>query len=326
MPVTASAPGKLMLFGEHAVVYGYPCIVTAVDLRYSVTVERVPSPTIAIDTPVMRKFGQHFSAPMETVLRQSQYPRAAAFVLSAVKQFHQRYPFEGGLSIQTDGPEISYGLGSSSAVTVASIAALAELFKLTVSSREAFTMSVDAVLEVQGKGSGFDVASAIYGGTLYFEKGGEKIEPIAVPELPIVIGFSGDKVSTTNLIEQVAGLKARHPETVVGIFEVIREIVRQAQRYLDKRDWARLGDLMNINQGLLDGLGVSTPQLAAQIFAAREAGALGAKLSGAGGGDCMFALVDPDKKQQVSEAIEKAGGYLVGLDTGVDGVRIGSIR
>ena len=315
-----------MLFGEHAVVYGYPCIVTAVNLRYSVTMERVQGPTIAIDTPVMRKFGQHFSAPIDTILRQTQYPRAAAFVLAAVKRFHNQYPFEGGLTIQTDGPEISYGLGSSSAVTVASIAALAELFKVTVSSAEVYTMAVDAVLEVQGKGSGFDVASAIYGGTLYFEKGGKVIEPLEVPELPIVIGFSGDKVSTTNLIDQVAGLKARHPETVEGIFEVMHEIVWQASRFLDIQDWESLGDLMNINQGLLDGLGVSTPQLAKQIFAARKAGAFGAKLSGAGGGDCMFALVDPGKKQQVSEAIEKAGGNLVGLNTGVNGVRIGSIR
>ncbi|HSG26571.1 MAG TPA: mevalonate kinase [Anaerolineales bacterium] len=326
MPVTASAPGKLMLFGEHAVVYRYPCIVTAVDLRYSVTVEQVADPIITIDTPVMRKYDQSFSAPIETILRQTNYPKAAAFVLAAVKQFHNRNPFDGGLSIRTDGPEVSYGLGSSSAVTVASIAALAEQFKVTAPLGEIYTMAVEAVLEVQGKGSGFDVASAVYGGTLYFAKGGREIEPLEVPDLPIVIGFSGDKVSTTNLIDQVSGLMARNPETVEGIFKVMNEIVWQAQRFLDLQDWAGLGDLMNINQGLLDALGVSTSQLAKQVFAARKAGAFGAKLSGAGGGDCMFALVDPGKKQAVCEAIEESGGILVSLDTGVNGVRIEPIQ
>jgi len=322
MPAAASAPGKLMLFGEHAVVYGFPCIVTAVDLRYSVAVERVPASTVAVDTPVMRKYGQSFSAPMETILGQTDPPKAAAFVLAAVKCFHRQYPFDGGLTIQTDGPEVSYGLGSSSAVTVATVAALAELFEVTVTGREMYTMALDAVLEVQGKGSGFDVAAATFGGTLYFEHGGKVIESLEVPELPIVIGFSGDKVSTTNLIEQVAGLRERHPETVDGIFDVIHEIVWHAKRFLDTKDWAGLGDLMNINQGLLDALGVSTPQLAKQIFAARKAGAFGAKLSGAGGGDCMFAMVDAVKKPQVSEAIETAGGQIVGIKTGVDGVRI----
>jgi len=311
-----------MLFGEHAVVYGYPCIVTAVDLRYAVTVERVADSTIAIDTPVMQKYGQSFSAPMETILDQTKYPKAAAFVLAAVKQFYNRHPFDGGLIIRTEGPEVSYGLGSSSAVTAASMAALAGLFNISIPLRKMYRMAADAVLEVQGKGSGFDVASAIYGGTLYFEKGGQEIELLEVPELPIVIGFSGDKVSTTNLIDRVAGLMARNPETVEGIFNVMHEIVWHARRFLETRDWERLGDLININQGLLDALGVSTPQLTKQVFAARHAGALGAKLSGAGGGDCMFALVEPGKKELVCEAIEESGGVLVSLQTGADEVRI----
>ena len=89
MQVTASAPGKLMLFGEHAVVYGHPCIVTAVDLRYSVSVERTTHAAIAIETPIMRKYKQSYSAEMETVLEQTEYPRAAAFVLASIKHFYK---------------------------------------------------------------------------------------------------------------------------------------------------------------------------------------------------------------------------------------------
>jgi mevalonate kinase len=129
------------------------------------------------------------------------------------------------------------------------------------------------------------------------------IETVELADLPVVIGFSGDKVSTTNLIERVAERKSKNPEQVEGIFKQIEKLARKAKDLLLEREWAQLGYLLNQNQDLLDSLGVSTPQLSKQIIAAREAGAFGAKLSGAGGGDCMFALVDPLKKQLISQEI-----------------------
>ena len=322
MGVTASAPGKLMLFGEHAVVYGYPCLVTAVDLRYQVSVQPEPQEEVLVETPVLRKYNQPFAAPMQEVLSQPSLPKAVAFVLAAVRQFNAQYPLEGGLKISTDGPEVSYGLGSSSAVTVATVAALAGLFQVNLTHEEIYTMATDAVLEVQGKGSGFDVAAAVYGGTLYFEQAGKVIEPLELAELPVVIGFSGDKVSTTNLIEKVAELKESQPELVEGIFDLIGKLVRQARDLIEKGDWSRLGELMDLNQGLLDALGVSTLQLSKQILQARHSGAYGAKLSGAGGGDCMFALADVEKIPAVSKGIEQAGGLIVPIGLGAEGVRI----
>jgi len=322
MGVTASAPGKLMLFGEHAVVYGYPCLVTAVDLRYQVSVQPEPQEEVLVETPVLRKYNQPFAAPMQEVLSQPSLPKAVAFVLAAVRQFNAQYPLEGGLKISTEGPEVSYGLGSSSAVTVATVAALAGLFQVNLTQKEIYTMATDAVLEVQGKGSGFDVAAAVYGGTLYFEQAGKVIEPLELAELPVVIGFSGDKVSTTNLIEKVAELKESQPELVEGIFDLIGKLVRQARDLIEKGDWSRLGELMDLNQGLLDALGVSTLQLTKQILQARHSGAYGAKLSGAGGGDCMFALADAGKIPAVSKGIEQAGGLIVPIGLGAEGVRI----
>ncbi len=322
MRVTASAPGKLMLMGDHAVVYGYPCLVTAVDLRYQATVEKHLGTQILLETPMMRKNERKFEISKDALLNRSDFPRAAAFVLAAVRSFYQRYPFEGGLKIRTDGPIISYGLGSSSAVTAATVAALTALHHFSVPNQTLFEIAFDAVLEVQGKGSGFDVASAVYGGTLFYEQGGEVIEPIAVGDLPVVIGFSGEKVSTTDLVEQVSQLKSRNPETVDGIFNMIGKLVRKARYSIESQDWQTLGDLLNLNQGMLDALGVSTLQLSKQIIAAREAGAYGAKLSGAGGGDCMFALAEPGIEHGVSEGIENAGGEIVRIRTGVSGVRI----
>ena len=322
MNITASAPGKLMLLGEHAVVYGYPCIVTAVDLRFSVTIEKDPRVQISVDTPILRKSGQPFASSMRYILDQTTYPRAVAFVLAAIKRFYSLYPFEGGLKIVTAGPEISYGLGSSSAITVATVAALAELNQVKLTPQEIYSIAVEAVLKVQGKGSGFDVAAAVYGGTLYFEQGGKVIETIQHKDLPVVIGFSGDKVSTTNLVKGVAVLKERYPDHVEGIFNLIGKIVREGRTRLETGEWAHLGDLINLNQGLLESLGVSTLQLARQIYAARDQGAYGAKLSGAGGGDCMFALVAEEKREAVSWGIEQAGGVIVPNALNADGVRI----
>jgi len=95
---------------------------------------------------------------------------------------------------------------------------------------------------------------------------------------------------------------------------------------LEKGNWPRVGELMNINQGLLEALGVNTRELSSLIHACREAGAFGAKLSGAGGGDCMIALIDNQIKVKVGEAITDAGGRVLRVKLGAEGVRDESNR
>jgi mevalonate kinase len=103
---------------------------------------------------------------------------------------------------------------------------------------------------------------------------------------------------------------------------MLGDISVQARTEMLQANWPAVGDLMNIHQGILDGFGVNTPQLANLIFAARSAGALGAKLSGAGGGDCMFALVESDNAVAVASGIEQAGGLPVKFAPHAVGVRI----
>jgi mevalonate kinase len=103
------------------------------------------------------------------------------------------------------------------------------------------------------------------------------------------------------------------------------DVVVAAREAMLAGDWATVGDLVNIHQGLLDSLNVNSPQLANLIFSARDAGALGAKLSGAGGGDCMFAIVDAETRSSVASAIQQEG-TLVEVETGVPGVRIETSR
>ena len=323
MRVTASAPGKLVLMGDHAVVYDRPCLVTAVDIRYRVTVERIASSEIVIDTPDLRTRGELRHLALNDL--GSLAERETVFVEEAIAQVCSAYDIQFGLRINTDGPAISYGLGSSSAITVATVAALLELIGVDATAQEIFDLAYGAVLAVQqGRGSGVDLAAAVVGGTVYYLKGGKTLEMVPISEpLPLVIGYSGEKVGTTGLIGQVAQLHERQPALIDGIFDLMGDAVDATRQAILAGDWATLGDLVNIHQGLLDSLNVNSTQLATLIFAARDAGALGAKFSGAGGGDCMFAVVEPGTRENVEAAIRRHG-TLVEIKTGVPGVRIES--
>jgi mevalonate kinase len=316
--VTASAPGKMVLFGDHAVVYHRPCLVTAVDIRYRVMMEQSANAIIEINTPELQQRGEVRQVAVEAINRLD--AAATVFVEAAIAQVFQRYQQFAGLKIATDGPEISYGLGSSSAVTAATVAALLELLDIEAAPRDIFDLSYAAVLAVQGKGSGADLAAAVYGGTVHYVKGGKTLEQLPIDEpLPFLIGYSGAKVSTTNLIGQVAQLRKRQPSFINRIFDLMADIVKEARKAMVAGDWLTVGELATIHQGLLDSLGVNVSRLADLNYAARDAGALGAKLSGAGGGDCMFAVVDDASRSAVSAAIN-THGLLVDIKTSVPGV------
>ena len=316
MQVTASAPGKLVLYGDHAVVHGQPGIVTAVDHRYRVTATRLGEPLLRIKTA---------TAPERTVrLGEGGWTFSAqtAFVEAAVKHLQQELSLDGGFRIVTDGPAQSYGLGSSSAVTVATLAATAALCDAALSRDWLYRMARAAVLEVQGTGSGLDVAASTYGGTLYLERAGAVPASVATDALPLVIAYSGTKVGTTGLIKRVASLRARQPDLVEALFAIAGRIAIRARSCLEDGRWQDLGTMTNLYQGLLEALGVGTADQARLIYAARSAGAWGAKLSGAGGGDCMFALAAGSARARVAAQITAAGGEVLQLATGAPGVRL----
>ncbi len=321
--VTASAPAKLMLYGEHAVVYGVPCVVTAVDLRVRVSVGLRRDDHVTIRTPML---AEPFTTDIDAVMRGDAPPPAALFVVAALRACWQTTaPCGLDLHTQADFSD-SYGLGSSSAVTVATVKALGEATGASLDAQQVFRLSYDAVLDAQrGIGSGYDVAAAAFGGTLYYITPGDVIEPLTREELPLVIGYSGIKASTTEWVRRVAELRARHPALVQHIWRLTQDLVDEARGALARRDWAACGRLMNINHGLLSALGVSTAPLDSLVHAARAAGAYGAKLSGAGGGDCMIALADADRRSSVAAALNGSGLPAVGVvavRTGAEGVRI----
>ncbi|XOB41204.1 MAG: mevalonate kinase [Candidatus Nealsonbacteria bacterium] len=315
--IKTSAPGKLMLFGEHAVIYNKPCIVASVEHRISVSIEKRNDNNLILDAPELNIENKNISDLEKTHLKK------VSFILTAIRNFFKKYDVKSGLDIKTKS-EFSdkIGLGSSSAVVVAAIKGLSELFKIKMNEKEIFNLSYKTVLDVQGLGSGFDVAAAVYGGILFFKTGGEIIKPIDIKSIPLVIGYTGIKADTPTLVKMVSEKKSKDPDKINNIFNEIENIVNLARNELKTENWKQVGKLMNLNQDFLRKLDVSSKELEGLIKAALDAGAYGAKLSGAGGGDCMIAITSKENFHNVEKAIEKTGGVIIKAKILAEGVRI----
>lgn len=320
MIVKTSAPGKLMLFGEHAVIYHRPCIVTAVGQRMIVKIKPAREEKLLLDAPGVGIKG--YSKKIKD-LAYGEVPKGARFIETGIRNFFQKYKVKQGIEVKTKaGFSSEVGFGSSAAVTVAVLAGLAKLFKIRLLRKQLFDLTYKTVLDVQGVGSGFDLAASIWGGTLYFVTGGKKIVPLKTKKLPLVVGYTGIKADTPTMVKKVANLRKNNKKLVDSIFEQISFLTNKAKTALLAGDFKKVGELMNLNQGLLDALGVNTKELANLIFAAREAGAWGAKLSGAGGGDCMIAFCSKENRRKVEKAITSVGGKVLKIKPNAEGARV----
>lgn len=323
--IRVSAPGKLMLLGEHAVVHHRPCLVTAMDARLHLTLELTEpdDDTFTIFAPDVGVDGSRGRIAAAFAGERALAP-GTRFIESTLAVFHERFGLTRGLVITThsDFPS-TYGLGSSSATVAAMLFGLTRLFGLPLAPDELFALGLDAVRRVQRLGSGYDLASAIYGGTLFYDNARPRqILPLNTPDLPLVVAYSGVKADTPTYIQRVTERLGRLPDAVNGIFDVMAHVVKDARCTLQDGDWPGLGELMDIQHGLVHALGVDTEKTARLVFAAREAGAYGAKLSGAGGGDCVIALAPENRRAAIESALVEAGGEIVHSAPHAPGVRL----
>jgi mevalonate kinase len=324
MGVTASAPAKVILFGEHFVVYGEPALVLAIDRRTYAKVEKRNDKEIHVHSTNLNLSGRFQNGDFLTEEGDMKEARMKFEPIKlAIDKVLEKAGEKVGLDVEiTSTVPVAAGLGSSASVVAAVCAAVAALQNISLSKEDVLRISMEAERIVHGASSGIDPAIATFGGTLMFQMdtGFKPLE--AKTEIPLVIGDTGLPRSTRSQVSKVRELKEKYPQVVEPIMKSAREIVLRAIDALKENDLEALGDLMNINHALLYGMGVSDDALEWLISAARKSGALGAKLTGAGGGGCMIALARNEKLENVVEAIQRAGGRPFMARKTDEGVRI----
>ncbi|NWG10714.1 mevalonate kinase [Candidatus Bathyarchaeota archaeon] len=310
MGVVASAPAKVILFGEHFVVYGEPAIVLAIDKRAYATVENREDKRLYIRSTNLNLAGYFDNGTFK--IEQGDVKEAKSKfepVKLAINKVAEKYGESVGLNVEIYSTvPVAAGLGSSAAVAAAVAAAVGELLNVKMAKEDILRVAFEAEKTVHGTPSGIDPAIATFGGTLFFQTD-TGFKPLEVHmDMPLIIGNTGIERSTRLQVEKVRNLREKHPRIVDHIMWAAREIVLRAIDALKENDLETLGELMNINHALLYGVGVSDESLEWLISAARKEGALGAKLTGAGGGGCMIALTKDERLEQVLGAIQRAGG------------------
>ena len=298
MLITSSAPGKLILFGEHASSRGYPAIVFAVNKRITTTLnplEKNDQKKILLTSPIMDVYKEEFPSKKLDVVS-----KTIEFFLE--KTGVKIEPIEINFS-----SELLSGFGSSAAAIASTLGVLDSYYETNFSKYELLKMGIKANHAVKGYGSGLDIASSIYGGIIKYQIGFEPSK-ITTEKLDLVIGNTKIKAPSGPIVKAVKEFEKKNPILVKEIFDNIEDIVFEAEKALKNNDMKNLGSLMNNNQLFLQQLGVSSAILDKLTSVAKEAGALGAKLSGAGKGDNMLALVTTNKRKAVIEAIMQAKG------------------
>jgi mevalonate kinase len=295
----ASAPGKIILFGEHAVVYGRPALAVPVtQVHADVDVSDSPRPGIWIEAPDVK-----LEAELNTL--SSDHPIASVIHNFLFLVRVSRFP---NLAIKINSTiPVASGLGSGAAVTVALTRALAAHLHYEMAEEEvnAFTYEIEKLHH--GTPSGIDNTVVTYVRPVYFVKG-QSIETLQVGKpFTIVIADTGISAPTKESVGDVRRLWMNDRSRWETVFDKIGEISFTARRAIEAGKPELLGELMNENHALLKTLTVSSPELDKLVEAAQQAGALGAKMSGGGRGGNMIALVESEHAETVSRTLKEAG-------------------
>ena len=306
-----SGYGKVILFGEHFVVHGVPGIVSAID---STTDAEVKKAAKGITVRDERKTAKGYSE--EKRLQQ----------LESIERMLKAMGIDPkiALDIWVGGtlPGFS-GLGASAASSVAIARAIAQELGMKISNEKINQVAYEAEKAYAGNPSGIDNTAATYGGLMWFKKnmggGPDKVDPLSIKEpVEIVIGSTGKVANTKAMVEGVAERKLKNPQKYNQIFKRAEELAFEGRAALEFFNLKKIGDLMNENHRLLQEIEVSSKELDVLVDLARKQGAIGAKLTGGGGGGCMVALT-PGKELQgkVASAFKRAGYEFLATKIGV---------
>ena len=300
--ITASAPAKAILLGEHAVVYGQPAVAIPLpQLRTKATILATPtepagkvqiiSPAIGLDV----EFKDLDDAnPIHRVITLV----ASHFELKSLPAMK--------IMINSSIP-VSSGLGSGTSVSVALLRAVSSFLGHPLSDEQVCTYAFEVEKIHHNTPSGIDNTVITYENALIYERG-KALQFLQVAEpFELVIANSGEHSTTHQTVSMVRHAFEQTPVLYESYFTSIGDLVNKAVAYLGEGSMTELGPLLNENQAILKKMKLSTQKLDSMIASALHAGAVGAKLTGGGGGGCILSLVDATSKENVISALIAAG-------------------
>ncbi|MEN8243153.1 MAG: mevalonate kinase, partial [Chloroflexota bacterium] len=294
------APGKIILFGEHAVVYGYPAIAIPVNkVKATAVIQARPGQEgIQIIAPDISLNDSLKDLPLNDAI--------AKAIHLTMEEVGVETPPAFGIKISSTIP-LASGMGSGAAVSVVVVRAVSEFLGHPLPDGTVSKIAFEIEKIHHGTPSGIDNTVITYNQPVYFVKD----QPIKIfnlkSPLTIVIGDTGSPSSTAVAVGNVRKGYEENPGKYEALFNGCAQIVKGALFAIDDFRTPVLGPLMNDNHKLLVEMGVSSPQLDQLVSAAQEAGALGAKMSGGGRGGNMIALVPPERAYKIAAALLKAG-------------------
>ena len=316
---SASAPGKVILFGEHFVVKGSRSLAVAISLRVKTTVAesrgkiRFYSPLAGLESwidPVNLEYGDERLAPLARML----------------EYLRDKYGFniEPHKVIVESNLPVGAGLGSSASLAASYALAYTAFMGSPLSKEELLDVSYEAEKVAHGNPSGVDNTIAVYGGGLIYKRG-VGFEHVGVdlpPGYRLLIIDTGVPRNTRSVVEHVLNIASMTWEASEHVYRAADKIIDLALKALRNRDAFLLGTLMNLNQGLLNAVGASSEVIERVVFSLRRSGAVGAKLTGAGWGGSVIALVSEDLVGRVRESLSGMVESIHDVVIGVDGVRL----
>jgi hydroxymethylglutaryl-CoA reductase len=299
--------GKVILLGEHAVVYGRHALACPIPLAMRAVVEDADKGVQLL----IPRWGIEYQLAKPPEQRRS-FERAAGAIMDQLGLNDRPIRIE----VFPDVPR-GMGLGGSAALAVAIVRALDLHFKLGLTDEQVNQLAFESEQIAHGQPSGIDNTVATYGQPLLFRAGSPPlVERLQVQQpLSLVVGMTHKEGLTATTVAKVREARDRNPRLYEKVFDDIDALALQAVTALQHSDMYALGELMNICQGLLNALQVSTPELEQLIGIARRAGAAGAKLTGGGGGGAMVALC-PENADEVQAEIERRGFRTLRFEVG----------
>jgi mevalonate kinase len=278
----ASAPGKVILFGEHFVVYGVKAILCSIDKRITVTAEKIKENKILIKSNI----GNLELEPNKDISKMNSPLKPIYYLANKIIQNKNT-----GIKIKIESEiPLGVGLGSSSACCVASAAAISRLFS-DKPKEEILELAIEAEKTIFQNTSGADCTVCTFGGIMQYDKenGFSKIE--SEPNFHLVIANSNIKHSTELIVKNVKSFKENNEDGFSNLCKNEEKLVEDVLELFKKNNIKGLGEKVNENQRYLETIGISNEEIGKMIQIGKKS-SFGVKITGAGGGGCVFALTD----------------------------------